>query len=1116
VTVDLAAIGGSAVAALFDDGTNGDVTAGDGIYSLSYTLPAAAAVGVYPLTFTTSDAQARSTTAFASLELRAALNAEAEPNETKSQATLAAGGGAGMASGDTITGTTTGFGTASSGPASVDTFRIRTIARPLGIYRHRLSLLSSTVGHTATIRGLSQNFSFSGVPGVINTTSDVAAQTASTTFPGAAANARVSQWYGFGRQEEIYYRITGNNVTTAAYTATLDTQPVTPTVVAGDFAAGPITIDPGPLNTADTDFWVYDSNFNPIPGFGIDDRNTLNSLTRTLTPGTYYVAWSTGNLANDQPCPPEETSRTGTVMDFPNSVLNSSTTSQSNLDLRITASNIAVTVNYTRSQFEVQWAQFTVQPSTPPSAVVAVNPAVVTIGVPTLLTAVVTPGTPPSSSGITVTVNLAAIGGSAVAQLLDDGTNGDVTAGDGIYSLSYTLPVATAFGVYPLTFTTSDSPARSTTALASLEVRAAVNAETEPNDSKALATPAAGSGAGMASGDTITGTTTGTSTTVPGPASADTFRIKTIARPLGIYRHRLSLLNSNSGNVATIRGLSQSSSPTGTTGVINTTSDVAAQAASTNFPAAVGMLTSQWYGFGRQEEIYYRVTGSSLTPSAYIATLDTRPVTPTVVAGAFAAGPITIDRGPLNTADTDFWVYDANFNPIPGFGIDDPNTLIRTLNPGTYFVAWSTFNLANDQPCPPEETSRTGTVMDFPNSVLNSSTLSQNNLDLRITAVNTSATVNLSRSQFEVRWVRFTVEALPTAPSAVVAVNPSVVVAGSPALLTANVTPGTLPTSSGITVTVDLAAVGGSAAAALFDDGTNGDVTAGDGIYSLSYTLPAATTGSVYPLTFTTSDAQARSTSRVANLDVRAIPTAINLGTISESNPTLTDSRAMAAGQILWYTFTVPAGGEASATRYIDMHTFGNTITGNDTHIGLYRADGTIVTGVSGIVTAVNDDWQAALSGQIGRPSMLTFGQASPGRVYVTDTTPAFTPADGRNGTLTAGTYYLAVSGFSTTFGATTFNATTTHTRTGTSVVTILTNPPGSAACNIADIVEVGGLPPADGILTGDDFNAYIGAFAADNLLADVVAVGGMPPGDGLITGDDFIAFISAFAAGCP
>ncbi|MFO0376258.1 MAG: GC-type dockerin domain-anchored protein [bacterium] len=54
-------------------------------------------------------------------------------------------------------------------------------------------------------------------------------------------------------------------------------------------------------------------------------------------------------------------------------------------------------------------------------------------------------------------------------------------------------------------------------------------------------------------------------------------------------------------------------------------------------------------------------------------------------------------------------------------------------------------------------------------------------------------------------------------------------------------------------------------------------------------------------------------------------------------------------------------------------------------------------------------------------------------------------------------------------------------------------------------------------MLTGDDFNSFISAFAAGDLLADITGIGGPPSSpDGLITGDDFNAFISAFAAGCP
>lgn len=74
---------------------------------------------------------------------------------------------------------------------------------------------------------------------------------------------------------------------------------------------------------------------------------------------------------------------------------------------------------------------------------------------------------------------------------------------------------------------------------------------------------------------------------------------------------------------------------------------------------------------------------------------------------------------------------------------------------------------------------------------------------------------------------------------------------------------------------------------------------------------------------------------------------------------------------------------------------------------------------------------------------------------------------------------------------------------------------PSEDACSLADIVSVGGAVPPDGLLTGDDYVAFINAFAEGLLLADIVAIGGDDHPDGLITGDDFVAFIAAFAEGC-
>jgi predicted extracellular nuclease len=113
-----------------------------------------------------------------------------------------------------------------------------------------------------------------------------------------------------------------------------------------------------------------------------------------------------------------------------------------------------------------------------------------------------------------------------------------------------------------------------------------------------------------------------------------------------------------------------------------------------------------------------------------------------------------------------------------------------------------------------------------------------------------------------------------TSPTGAGAANPSGVVVGDTTLLTVAVTPGTNPTSSGLTVTADLTPIGGSATQPFFDDGTNGDATAAD--LTFSY---AATVGAVEPgnkaITATITDAEARSGSATINLTVQGEPTEI-------------------------------------------------------------------------------------------------------------------------------------------------------------------------------------------------------------------------------------------------
>lgn len=108
----------------------------------------------------------------------------------------------------------------------------------------------------------------------------------------------------------------------------------------------------------------------------------------------------------------------------------------------------------------------------------------------------------------------------------------------------------------------------------------------------------------------------------------------------------------------------------------------------------------------------------------------------------------------------------------------------------------------------------------------------------------------------------------PTNPTGVGSANPNLVALNDPTLLTVAVTPGTNPTSTGLAVSCDLSPIGGSATQTFLDDGTNGDVTAGDNTFSYMATVGAGTTTSLNNLPCTISDAESRSGSASISLSV--------------------------------------------------------------------------------------------------------------------------------------------------------------------------------------------------------------------------------------------------------
>ncbi len=340
----------------------------------------------------------------------------------------------------------------------------------------------------------------------------------------------------------------------------------------------------------------------------------------------------------------------------------------------------------------------------------------------------------------------------------------------------------------------------------------------------------------------------------------------------------------------------------------------------------------------------------------------------------------------------------------------------------------------------------------------------------------------------------------PYPPTGTGAASPASVVVGSNVLLTVAVTPGGNPASSSVTVTGDLSGLGGSAAQQFFDNGTNGDVTANDNVFSYSYLIPATASEGGANVGFTVTDNLARSSSGTITIGLdaagdlpatAAVP--VGTGALDSISGVFTNN------DVDMYRINICDAANFSAT------TFGATTV--DTQLFLFNVDGT------GVV--MNDDVPTGLPGDTTLQSTLT---------------SALIPG--------AGDYFLAVSrynidpvdaGASLIWANTPFDterspdgpgaggtvAAWTGTVTGTANYTIAFTgtcyPSNGPACGLADVGGVGGAPGADAHLDNNDFVVFIDYFFSQNPIADQGATGGAPGPDGAYDNNDFIVFIDNF-----
>jgi predicted extracellular nuclease len=112
---------------------------------------------------------------------------------------------------------------------------------------------------------------------------------------------------------------------------------------------------------------------------------------------------------------------------------------------------------------------------------------------------------------------------------------------------------------------------------------------------------------------------------------------------------------------------------------------------------------------------------------------------------------------------------------------------------------------------------------------------------------------------------------VPTPPTGIGSTSPAAVSPGQSILLVVGVTPGTNPTSTNLAVIVDLSALGGGSVQ-MFDDGSNGDLVAGDSTFSLLFATPVNAAVQAYAVPFTVSDVQGRSSSGMLNITLQVNP----------------------------------------------------------------------------------------------------------------------------------------------------------------------------------------------------------------------------------------------------
>jgi hypothetical protein len=509
---------------------------------------------------------------------------------------------------------------------------------------------------------------------------------------------------------------------------------------------------------------------------------------------------------------------------------------------------------------------------TNPAATGTASPSTLQAGNSTLLTVAVTPGLNPTSSGIGLTADLTTIGGSASQQFFDDGTHGDAVANDNTFSFQATVPANTASGGKTLAVSVTDAQSRSASASIALTVT--------PLSTLPTGTGSANPNSLQAGGSTlltvaVAGGTNPLSTVLA--VTADLSLIGGSATQQFFDNGTNGDATTNDNVFSFLAAVGSGTAP-GSKSLPVTISDAESRASNTSIsltvqspPAPSTVKISQVYGGGGNSgstytndfiEVYNQSTSpvdisqwSIQTASATVSTWNITNLCPVngscilqpghyyLIQEAQGAGGTT----PLPAADITGAI---NMGATSGkIALVASTTVLSGLCPtGSGIADMFGYGGAGTPSCfetaPIAALSNTTAGVRKGNGCVDTDNNSNDFVVIGPIPRNSSAPANICGGN-------------PTLPSGVGTASPPSVDPAGNLLLTVTVTPATSPASTGLAVTGNLTSIGGSATQQFFDDGTNGDQTPGDNVFSFRTAAPIAT--GVRYITTTITDTQSRS-----------------------------------------------------------------------------------------------------------------------------------------------------------------------------------------------------------------------------------------------------------------